>query len=177
MVSVSSSEQSKKPPIRYLQILTLSHHPGRARVAIITTNASSSSGSEASSDPATIVAIPAPQGSNEFVQLISSRLVPLWSPRHALQVSNGQAWELGDFVIRFGEVKQGQGGSQQIRGTVVEIEWRAGEPDDWETAEQDIKSFWTHLDIPGAREFIKVPGFDHDSANVRQWLEALRLRG
>ena len=177
MTSVSQAEQSKLPTVRYLQILSLSHHPGRSHVATTAIKTTSAGGSEMVADPATIASIPAPPGCDEFVQLISTRLLPLWTPRHVLQVINGQAYEIGDFAIRFGEVKQGQGGSQQIRGTIVEIEWRAGDTDDWETAEQVIRAFWAQVDIEGAKEFINVPGVDQGSANARQWFEAMRLRG
>ena len=174
--SVSPLEKSKLPPTRYLQILNLSHHPGRSSAAITSMSQASGSGPKTSAEPAVVVSIPASLETEEFVRLISTRLVPLWTPRHALQVSNGQAYEVGDFIIRFGEVKQGQGGAQQIKGTIVELECFAGDVEDWETAELDIKAFWAQLDIKGAKEFIRVQGLDQGSSNARQWFEALRLR-
>ena len=105
-----------------------------------------------------------------------ARLGPLWTLRQVLQVSEGYAFEVDDFRIRLGEVKQGQGGPQQTKGIVVELEWLSGDENDWTTAEEVIKSFWSTLDIKGTRDHIKVPGLGDGFGNIRQWFEALRLR-
>ena len=94
--------------------------------------------------------------------------------RQVLQVSNGQVFEIGDFLIRIGEVRQG--GTQQVRGTICEIEWTSGDESDWVTGEEVIKSFWAALDMKGTREYIKVPGTGDEFSNIRQWCGALRLR-
>lgn len=183
----SSGDDGPKPQRhRYLQVLNLSYQPERSYVAITTTYASSqiqagtpatsSSGGESSGDSATVVAMPSGIQSEEFVQLMISRFGPLWTQRHNVQISNGQAFEAGDFRIRLGEVKQGHGGAPQGRGTIVEIEWMDGDHDDWETAEGVIRGFWKGLDIPGARELIKVAGIEEGFSNARQWCEVLRLR-
>lgn len=93
-----------------------------------------------------------------------------------LQVSNGQVFDVGDFRIMLGEVKQGHGGTQQTKGVAVEIEWRSGDENDLVTGEEVIKSFWAALDLKDAKEFIRVPGFDEGFGNVRQWCDALKLR-
>jgi hypothetical protein len=125
-----------------------------------------------------MITIPAGPGGEEFTQLLVSRFGPLWTRRQVLQVSNGQAYEVGDFVVRFGEVReirQGQGGVQHIRGTVAQITW-AGDEVDISTAEASIREFWNELQIPGAKEFTKVAGLDLGFGEVRQWLEVMRLR-
>ena len=93
-----------------------------------------------------------------------------------MAVTNGQAFGVGDFIIRYGELKQGQGSTQQMRGTLVEIEWTGGDDGDWETSEAVIQGFWKDLEVNGAKSFIRVPGVDMDHANLRQWFDALRLR-
>ena len=110
------------------------------------------------------------------MQLMISRFGPLWTQRQSVQIGNGQAFEAGDFRVKLGEVKQGQGGASQARGTIVELEWMGGDQDDWETAEGVIGAFWKGLDVQGARELIKVAGVQEGFSNVRQWCEVLRFR-
>jgi hypothetical protein len=134
----------------------------------------------AAKEPAVIISMPSGPPTGEFVQLLASRFGPLWAQRQAVYVSNGQAYDAGDFRIRFGDVRQGQGSTQQARGTVVEVEWK---PEDsgsvrLEAAEALIKGFWDALEIKGAKEYLEVPGVEkEDMADVRQWCEAMRLRG
>ena len=105
-----------------------------------------------------------------------SRFGPLWTQRQVLTVGNGQAWEIGDFRVRVGEVRQG-GSAQQSRGVVVEVEWEGGEADDWESAEGVIRGFWDALGVKGSRECLVVAGMEDGFAGVRRWAEVLRLRG
>ena len=107
-----------------------------------------------------------------------SKLTPLWSPRQTSQVQNGQGFELGDFHVRIGELRQGKGSVQQGRGVVVEVEWvEAGEEGDWATTTRVIRDFWEALLVKNARECIQVAGLEDGFSDVRQWCEALRLRG
>ena len=128
-----------------------------------------------SSEPADIVAVPATAG-DDFLQLVYTRFGPLWTARSMMTVSNGQAFGVGDFTIRYGELKLGQGSTQQTKGTVVEVEWMGGSDDDWETAEAVIQGFWNDLNVKGAKSFVRVPGVETDVPNSRQWFNALRLR-
>ncbi|OJD21750.1 hypothetical protein ACJ73_06907 [Blastomyces percursus] len=48
---------------------------------------------------------------------------PLWCPRHAITVPNGNHFEIGDFRIRIGDVRQ-TAPQTRMRGTIVEIEYR-----------------------------------------------------
>ena len=92
-----------------------------------------------------------------------------------LVVSNAQAFEVGDFRVRLGEVRQGP--TTPGRAVVTEVEWNSGGGEDWETAEAVIKPFWDHLEAVGAKECFHVPGVDKSYGSVRQWCEILRLRG
>lgn len=180
--SVTRPEQG----YRYLQVLALSHHPGRSYVAITRTNAasqtrvgtpaSSQNGAESSSEPATIASIPPGAESEGFVQLISSKFGPIWTPRKALGVMSGLAFEVGEYCVRVAEVRQGSGSSQIIKGVVVEVEWRGGEEGDWEEAEVMIRAFWEGMGVKGAREVLQVAGLAKGDGSVRQWCEVLRLR-
>ena len=189
-LNASLTDDSAKPQaLRYLQVLSLSHDPGRTHVAVKTTYplsqtqagtpATSSGVGESISEPATVVAIPSGAQSEELLQLMVSKLGPLWSQRQVLQVNNGQGFEVGDFRVRAGEVKQGQGpgGAQQARGVIAEITWLAEKDEDWVIVESVIRAFWEGLDINGAREYIRVAGVEESFSTIRQWCEGLRLRG
>lgn len=100
-------------------------------------------------------------------------------------VANGLTYEVGDFRIRVGELRQGLGSSQVLRGIVIEINWAGGvggggaaDSDRMEEeVEGVIKGFWEPLGVTGAKEVFQVAGFAEGNGTVRQWLEMLRLRG
>lgn len=178
---------------RYLQILALSHHTPRTYVAVTTTNAPSqtragtpassniSAGAEAASgEPATVISIPSGRASEEFIQLIVSKFAPSWQQRQTLNVNNGYAFEIGDFRVRIGDLRQGAGGGAQMgKGVVVEIQWigsGGGGEEDWDSAEAVIGSFWDSLGVRGARKVFWVPGLGEGEGSVRQWCDIMRIR-
>jgi len=168
----------------------LSHHAPQTHVAITTTHppsqtragtpaSSNLSAENLSSEPATLASIPAGSASEEFVQLILTKLGPIWQQHQVLSISSGQAFEIDDFKVRVGEIKQGySGGAQMGRGAVCEIEWGGedGEESDWETGECVIRAFWEGLGVKGARDCFGVAGLREGDGNVRQWIEILRIR-
>lgn len=95
---------------------------------------------------------------------------PLWSHRLTLAVLNGVVYEVGDFRVRMGDVRQ-TFPTARVRGTVVEIEWRGpsiGEGGFEGIVEADvdaeyaatadlIREFWGRLGVQG-REAILIPG-------------------
>lgn len=100
-------------------------------------------------------------------------------------VANGLSYEVGDFRIRVGELRQGMGSSQVLKGIVVEINWAGGggrgeggvsDPME-EEVEGVIKGFWEELGVKDAKEVFQVAGFADGNGTVRQWFEMLRLRG
>ena len=178
-----------------MQVLNLSYLPGNAYVGITKTHSSPSASSSGGvgggdtvvSEPATIIALPS-QSSGDFSQLITSRLGALWTGRSMVSVNNALAFSVGDFTVRYGEVKQGSGAGQVARGTVVVIEWDVGDEGEgevnWEVAESVIRVFWRDLGIEGARRVVRVKGVegegsgkgDRGMVGVRQWFEVLRMR-
>lgn len=185
-----STGDEKPSTSRYLQCLSLSHRPGRSYVAISAPQAQTRAGTPASSVgdsaggevPATIIAIPSGLQSEEMVQLVVGKLSPLWSHRQTLHVGNGVAFEMEDFRVRVGEVRQGQ--TALVKGTIVEVEWLAAadgdseEQTDWDTAQLVIRAFWDTLGIEGAREVIRVPGSGNKGFDlVSQYCQLLRSRG
>jgi len=131
---------------------------------------------EVTGTPASIMAIQPGSHAEDFIQLVITRLGPLWTFRQAVQVIQGQAFEVGDYRIKVGDLKEGHGGAQQVKGTIIEIEWIGGEENDSEAAGEGIRTFWSSLNIEGARDFTKVPGHTDEFGTIRQWCEALRLR-
>ncbi|KAL9608809.1 MAG: hypothetical protein Q9167_006366 [Letrouitia subvulpina] len=185
--SLAGNEKPNPASARYLQVLNLSHHPGQSYVAITSTTGlsqtraetptSSTTGSETSGEPATVIAIPAGAQSEEFIQLLTSKFGPLWQLRQNLTLTNGYAFEVGEVNVRAGEIKQGYGGTQLVRGVVVEVECRDGQQQhDREYNENKIRSFWEELNIKGARECSQVSRVDELFVSVRQWCDILRIR-
>ena len=96
-------------------------------------------------------------------------------------MANGLSYEVGDFRVRVGELRQGMGSSQVLRGVIVEVNWAGGDgavdSDRMEEVEGVIKGFWEPLGVKGWKEVFRVAGFVEGNATVRQWFEMLRLRG
>jgi hypothetical protein len=158
-----------------LQVLALSHHGGNSYIAITRTNATKSS-NETETSKTTIISVPTGSGNEEFTAMMMTRFTSSWSRRQTVQVSNGQAFEAGSFVIRFGDLRElrtGQGGTQQVRGTVVEI---AVDDDFGEEAEPAIREAWSQLDVQGAKEYLQRSSNAEEFGNLQRWLEALRSR-
>ena len=108
---------------------------------------------------------------------------PFWAHRLTMSVPGGVVYEVGDFLVRMGDVRQTYP-IARVRGTVVEIEWRgpsvveglAGNGDDEfgfavEEADVDaeyvataelIRTFWNRLRFEGAREAILVNGIGRE---------------
>ncbi|KAF6225228.1 hypothetical protein HO133_010425 [Letharia lupina] len=185
-------DKAKPPGPRFLQILSLSHHAPRTFVAITTTHSASQikaatpassniSAEAASGEPATIISIAAGPSSEEFIQLIISKFGPLWQQRQILSAGYGHAFEIGDFRVRVGELRQGgSGGGQMGRGAVCEVTWireeAEQEQEGWEVGEAVVKGFWEGLALRGAREVYWVPGLGDGEGTIRQWCELLRPR-
>ncbi|KAI9754860.1 MAG: hypothetical protein M4579_004517 [Chaenotheca gracillima] len=189
-----------------LQILTLSHHPGRSYVGVTTSprqlpqkgatplSAPSQAGdlTDAVAPPA-VIAVPSPVQSEELNSLLLTRMGPLWTSRLTL-VAHGLVFKIGDFGVRVAEVKLGQGStsSQTYRGTIIEAEWAAAggdpslpgslQPEEIEFAEEVIKSLWQELKLPEGKSAIRIPenGEEEFSFNrlntAKQYLEVLRSR-
>ena len=104
-----------------------------------------------------------------FAQLLVSKFGPLWQQRQQGLVRDGLSFGVGEeWVIRVGEVKQGQGGVVLGRGAVIEIVHNGGgEEDDKEP--NIVKAFWQALGLEGGREIIGKDG-------VEGWIEILRMK-
>ena len=170
-----------------MQVLTLSHLGGTYVTITSTlppsqtragTPASSNVSGESSGEPATVISIPSGAQSDEFVQLMVTKFGPLWTPRQITSVRNGQAYQIGDYNIRAGEIMQGNSAAAMVgKGVIVEIEC-AGANEEDNTGDDDalVRAFWETLDVKGARECLHVAGVEEEYGSVRQWCEVLRTR-
>ena len=111
------------------------------------------------------------------MQLVTYKFASSWQIRQVLYVSHGHAFEVGDFRVRVGKLKQGN--AQIPRGIVVEVQWNGGEDEgreDWEGAEAIIGSLMDGLALKAVRKVFWVPGLGDGEGSVRQWIDVLRLR-
>ncbi|KAL9025757.1 MAG: hypothetical protein Q9196_005479 [Gyalolechia fulgens] len=174
----ATNEQTTSP--RFLQIVSLPDHLNASHVAI-TPSAPAMPLDGTSTEPiATVVSIPSGPSTDEFIQLLTSKLAPLWQQRQSLTVLDGSAFEVGDIRIRAGELRQGLGGAQLVRGAVVEVvcKGRVDENLDGRDREETIRAFWEELGIKGAREFMAADseGMGDGFEDVRMWCRMLMLR-
>jgi len=171
-----------------------SHHPGKAYFSI-----ADPANAESGADNATIT-VPAEQF-DSFYTILTSKFAALWSPRPAASVSNGVAYNLGDFVVRLGELRQGTG-QQPVKGVVVCIqatpqsaaqvdgEHDAAAPngegaevkqedDEIQTTQALIRDLWRGFGVEGAKEMMTASNsrsdVDRQFEEVRMWCELLRL--
>ena len=125
-----------------------------------------------------MISIPSGAQSEEFIQLMVSKFGPLWTPRQITSVRNGQAFRIGDYNVRVGEIMQGNSAAAMVgRGVIVEIEWAGANGED-DAGDDDVlvQAFWQTLDVKGARECLHVAGVEEEFGSVRQWCEVLRIR-
>ncbi|CAI7570461.1 unnamed protein product [Penicillium palitans] len=135
-----SSNSNKKPPNpRYMQFLSLTHYPTHGFIYTSepekpapAPNQNQNQGApgpvntiapdHSPSPPMVMTTIP-PSSYGTLFQHFTYACQPIWSHRLTLAVPNGIVYEVGDFRVRLGDVRQ-TFPTARVRGTVVEIEWR-----------------------------------------------------
>ncbi|KAI9367353.1 mediator complex, subunit Med20 [Aspergillus egyptiacus] len=133
---------SQRPTVpKYMQLLSLTHYPnhgfiytsqpssdsisaGGTQTATATPTPASSQSSQTApaTTPMVMTTVPIPS-TNALYQHFAYACQPFWAHRHTVAVLGGMAYDIGDFRIRVGDVRQTQPAAR-VRGTVVEIEWR-----------------------------------------------------
>ncbi|KAL8692900.1 MAG: hypothetical protein Q9218_002158 [Villophora microphyllina] len=180
---VQSAEPTANKPFepRYLQIISFSGHPQHSYIVISATEGSVTVENSTAAPDATVISIPSGASTDEFNQLLLTKLGPLWQPRQLLAVVDGLAYQVGAFRMRVGEVRQGIGGSQLVRGVAIEIaveEQGDGELEDRGSTEKMITTFWAELGLTGGKEFLQThPDKGEDNfQDVRLWSRMLMLK-
>ncbi|KAL8949598.1 MAG: hypothetical protein Q9222_004313 [Ikaeria aurantiellina] len=179
--STVNGDEARSFPSRYLQVLTLPDYPNDSLVAITPVGKTSTAERSIETDPVTtVVSIPSGSSTDGFVQLLLTKLGPLWQQRQLTAVVDGLAYNVGDFRIRAGELKQGVGGAQLIRGVVVEVTYtdRGIEEQNSTDMEESIMAFWEELGAKGAKTLSRKELADQEDefGNVRLWCKILMLR-
>lgn len=145
----SASQRPAQP--RWMQFLSLSYHPfhgfvyaseadksqfGGAAPAQAQPQAPGAAPAQPQQQPSTpgtgtststnsgmiMTTIPLPSSVTLFQHFVYA-CQPFWSHRHTHVVPGGMVYDIGDFRVRIGDVRQTQPVAR-IRGTVVEVEWR-----------------------------------------------------
>lgn len=169
----------KPSATRYLQIVSLPDHPQDSFVVITPTDVPAVVEGTKTGPQTTVAAIPAGPPTDAFTQLLGTKLGPLWQPRQLLAVVDGIAYQVGDFRVRAGELRQGLGGAQLVRGVVVEVAY-VGQDDEAlgrSGRETMIIGFWQELGVKGAKQFFKPDLVERDGfEDVRLWCSALMLK-
>ncbi|KAL8708499.1 MAG: hypothetical protein Q9220_006657 [cf. Caloplaca sp. 1 TL-2023] len=177
----SNGDEIKSYPTRYLQVLTLPDYPNDSLIAITPASNASTTESSTVTDPAaSVVAIPSGSSTDGFIQLLLTKLGPLWQQRQLTAVVDGLAFDIGDFRVRAGELRQGVGGAQLVRGVVIEVAHMDGVDAGQDSADMEdlIMTFWAELSVKGAKVFSKKElTYQEDGfVNVRLWSKMLMLR-
>ncbi|KAL4788299.1 mediator complex, subunit Med20 [Aspergillus varians] len=135
----SGSQRPVAP--KYMQFLSLTYYPNHG--FIYASQPSDAPGAGAGLGPATATSTPFSSQSSQAVPATTPMVMttvplpstgalyqhfayacqPFWCHRHTVTVPNGVVYEIGDFRVRVGDVRQTQPAAR-ARGTVVEIEWR-----------------------------------------------------
>jgi hypothetical protein len=190
-----TTSDSKTQP-RYLEILTLLHRPGKAFVAIDGPSAvekPNGAGEKAVKIGDSVIAIPAQQR-DEFYRMIVNKMAALWTPRMMLGIQNGMAYDIGEYIVRMGELKQVTA-QNTTRALIVCIQSNAGpgqetkltqrpdadtgakEEQEWQLRKEEVQKFWKTFGIEGAREAYYVSKLgDDEFEEIRLWCDVLRLR-
>ena len=126
-----------------MQFLSLSYHPVHGFVYASEAEGSNTAGhaqaqhqnqhqqqQQQQTDPATqqtqsamiMSTVPLPSSATLFQHFVYA-CQPFWCHRHTHAVLGGLVYDVGDFRIRLGDVRQTQPVAR-VRGTVVEVEWR-----------------------------------------------------
>ncbi|EAW10456.1 uncharacterized protein ACLA_049280 [Aspergillus clavatus NRRL 1] len=140
----STPQRSAQP--RYMQFLSLSYYPNHGFIYTSpnpetpglnggnNSNATAPPGATQPAHPGTpnsapaegsglvMATVPLPSCGTLFKHFVYA-CQPFWCHRHTVAVPGGTVYDVGDFRVRIGDVRQTQP-AVRPRGTVVEIEWR-----------------------------------------------------
>jgi hypothetical protein len=200
-INLAAGQDSNRAPssaqtLRYVQVLNFTYRPRKnyfatsLRRASIGQNGSLANGSVngQKDDLISIKTISRPEfGTEDGFDVTEKFMGPMWAHRQTLQVYQGVAYEIDEFRVRVGDLRQ-LAPRQQVKGTVVEIQWVRSEDGDEEAEDEMmgevlIKGFWKKFGMElgekqVVKEFVRMPRVQNEEIGlVKQWVELLRLRG
>ncbi|CAG8910221.1 unnamed protein product [Penicillium egyptiacum] len=180
-----SSNSNKKPSNpRYMQFLSLTHYPTHGFIytaepekptaAPIQNPNQGAPGpvnaiapDHSPSPPMVMTTIP-PSSYGTLFQHFTYACQPFWSHRLTLAVPNGIVYEVGDFRVRLGDVRQ-TFPTARVRGTVVEIEWRGPSVVEAIPVDREDGSFDVGVDAGGETDMdVEAAGIDLASSAIEE---------
>lgn len=174
----SSLLPTSKAPRRYMQYVALAHHPGKVYIGCTRHDAKDEP------LPQDIIVVPAGFQTDDFFMVTAMRkMEPLWNLRAMMKIEGGLSYELDDWKIRLGELKQ-SGGAQgpRSRGWIVELSCKDnGGRLEGAGLEADVQDLWRDIGngIDGMKLFVSRQGIGAETDNfaaVKLWMEVLRMR-
>ncbi|KAI3235304.1 hypothetical protein DTO012A9_7460 [Penicillium roqueforti] len=180
-----SSNSNKKPSNpRYMQFLSLTHYPTHGFIytsepekPIPAPNQNQTQGApgpvnaiapDHSASPPMIMTTVPPSSYGTLFQHFTYACQPFWSHRLTLTVPNGIVYEVGDFRVRLGDVRQ-TFPTARVRGTVVEIEWRGPSVVEAIPVDREDGSFGAGVDAGGEGDVdVETAGINLDSSAIEE---------
>ena len=170
--STAASTNDKSPP-RFQHILSLAHRPGKLYVAV-------SPAQPVQKDVGTkdtVITI-RPQQGDAFFNLLKDRFGALWAFRSRVSIVNGVEYNVGEFKIRLGELRQ-ISGQQQLRAVICCIE--TSSMADGSATRAALSDLWAAIGFTNIKEAFGTysinPTTEEGFDEVRLWCDVLRLRG
>lgn len=105
---------------RFVHFLTMSHYP---KLTFVYASEDISEAHPATTASGMVMRAMSNAAAGELFKHLARACEPIWCHRHTHAVMAGQVFDVGDFRVRIGEVRQTAPVARQ-RGAVVEIEWR-----------------------------------------------------
>ncbi|KAJ5959188.1 Mediator complex subunit Med20 [Penicillium vulpinum] len=183
-----SSSSNKKPPNpRYMQFLSLTHYPTHGFIYTSEPekpapepNQSQNQSSPGApgpvngiapdhspSPPMVMTTIP-PSSYGTLFHHFTYACQPFWCHRLTLTVPNGIVYEVGDFRVRLGDVRQ-TFPTARVRGTVIEIEWRGPSVVEAIPLDQEDGSFSAGVDAGADGDVdVETAGIDLASSAIEE---------
>ncbi|KXG47929.1 Mediator complex, subunit Med20 [Penicillium griseofulvum] len=179
-----SSNSNKKPPNpRYMQFLSLTHYPTHGFIYTSepekpvpapnqtqNQNAAGTPGpvnaiapDHSPSPPMVMTTVP-PSSYGTLFQHFTYACQPFWAHRLTLAVPNGIVYEVGDFRVRLGDVRQ-TFPTARMRGTVIEIEWRGPSVVETIPVDREDGSFGAGV---GGDADVEAAGIDFASSAIEE---------
>lgn len=112
---------------------------------------------------------------NDYKTLMAQKMAALWAPRFTATIPKGVTFEIGDIVVRIGEVRA-EGIGQGIRAVLVAIQIpsHANMSTEDEAVSKDIiVELWKSLGVDRAKE---AWGFGDEPKVVKAWCDILKSR-
>jgi TATA-binding related factor (TRF) of subunit 20 of Mediator complex len=112
---------------------------------------------------------------NDYKTLMAQKMAALWAPRFTATIPKGSTFEIGDIIVRIGEVRA-DGTGQGVRAVIVAIQI----PSEADMSKEDeavpkdiILELWKSFGIERAKE---AWAFGNELKVVKAWCNILKSR-